>query len=94
MQCFFCKKIVENIDRVGRRDTCPHCDQDLHICKNCEFFEPTAFNECKESQAERVLEKEASNFCDYFLASNLSDASDRSDPSDDAKKKLEEMFKK
>jgi len=36
------------------------------VCKNCGFYEPKAHNECHEPQAERVLEKERSNFCEYF----------------------------
>lgn len=45
---------------------CPFCGHDLRACLNCVFYEPGAFHDCRESQAERVLEKSRSNFCDYF----------------------------
>ena len=33
---------------------------------NCDFYDAGAYNQCREPQAERVLEKEKGNFCDYF----------------------------
>ncbi len=33
---------------------------------NCRFYDETAYNECSEPSAERVVDKEKSNFCDYF----------------------------
>lgn len=64
--CHSCKKPVETGDRVGRTDTCPHCDADLHCCLNCRFYDTASHNKCRESQAERVVDKESSNFCDCF----------------------------
>jgi hypothetical protein len=32
----------------------------------CQFFDPKSYNECRESMADRVVEKEKSNFCDYY----------------------------
>lgn len=51
---------------VGRRDTCPHCMADIRCCKMCQFYDPKAYNECRETQADRVQDKEKANFCDYF----------------------------
>ena len=93
MQCYFCKKSVVVTDRIGRRETCPHCDGDLHICRNCTFYDQSAYNECRETSADRVLEKESSNFCDYFSMEEGGHGV-VIDPAAEAKKKLEEMFKK
>lgn len=91
--CHACGVKNETGERVGRRDVCRQCDADLHVCLNCEFYDPTAYNECREPQAERVLEKDRANFCDYFTPAGMETAkTDR--PKDDAKKKLEELFKK
>lgn len=63
---------------VGRRDECPHCRSDVHVCKNCEFYDPKVYNECRETSAEVVREKERANFCDYFsLRKNGSSAEDK-----------------
>lgn len=93
MQCFSCKKeIVLGGNRIGRRDDCPHCGRDLHCCFNCTFYDPKVYNECRELQADRVLEKEKSNFCDYFSPTEKSAGAKTA--VDEAKKKLEELFKK
>ena len=64
--CHACKKELNPPDPVGRKATCPFCGSDLRCCLNCTFHEPAAYNRCRESQAERVLEKDRANFCDYF----------------------------
>ena len=51
---------------VGRRAECEHCHADVHVCFNCKFYDKAAYNECKEPQADRVIDKDRSNFCDYF----------------------------
>lgn len=58
--------------RVGRRDTCDKCGADLHACVNCRFHDSSAYNECREPQAERVLDKHVANFCDYFVFAETS----------------------
>lgn len=64
--CFSCGTTNSIVERVGRRDECSACHADLHVCKNCRFYDSTAYNECKESSADVVREKESSNFCDFF----------------------------
>ena len=53
-------------DSIGRREECPQCRSDVHVCKNCEFYDPKVYNECKETQAEVVRERDRANYCDYF----------------------------
>lgn len=64
--CFHCHKANPILGQVGRKDECFSCHSDLHCCKNCHFYDPKAYNECREPQADVVKEKERSNFCDYF----------------------------
>lgn len=64
--CYRCGAEIEPAERVGRRDACAQCGGDLHCCRNCRFHHPGADNECRESQAERQVEKERGNFCEYF----------------------------
>ena len=65
-QCYHCSAVVKFEGIVGRQDSCDSCMSDLHVCKNCQFYDTTAYNECREPAAEVVREKEKSNFCDYF----------------------------
>ena len=48
------------------REECPHCKADLHVCFNCRFYDESAYNECRESSAEKVEDKERNNYCEYF----------------------------
>ncbi len=64
--CFSCKKSNTFQEKVGFRDECMHCRADLHACKNCEFYDVKAYNECRESSADVVREKDRANFCDFF----------------------------
>ncbi len=64
--CFHCKKLNISLGKIGFRDECDSCRSDLHVCKNCEFYDPKAYNECRETSADVVREKERANFCDFF----------------------------
>ena len=64
--CHHCGHDIGRVERVGRRDTCLHCNADLHCCLNCQFHDPAAENQCREPQAERQVDKTVGNFCDYF----------------------------
>jgi hypothetical protein len=92
MICHACKKTIPVAEKIGFREECPLCGADLHVCLACGFYDKSAYNECRESQADRVLEKDRANFCEYFTPGTGAHAS--SSPTSDAKKKLEELFKK
>lgn len=64
--CFHCRYEMSFAEAVGRREECPQCRSDVHVCKNCDFYDPKAYNECRETQADVVREKDRANFCDYF----------------------------
>jgi hypothetical protein len=36
----------------------------------CQFYDPNTYNQCKEPIAERIVEKEKANFCDFFVVGN------------------------
>jgi hypothetical protein len=93
--CAFCGKGLELSGNVGRQDTCPHCRRDLRCCRQCRFFDRNAYNECREVNAERIVDKERSNFCDYFILRGSGGKRGRGlDRTQAAKKALEALFKK
>ena len=71
MNCWKCGTAIESLqfNKIYRSDSCSDCNSDLHVCKNCRFYAPGHHNQCQETQAEWVSDKERSNFCDYFQAS-------------------------
>lgn len=94
LQCYKCGKALSDTLKVmiGRSDTCPGCMADVRCCKMCHFYDPKAYNECREPQADRVPDKEKANFCDYFkIASSYNDAEKQRQ---DAMAKAAALFKK
>lgn len=60
---------------------------------NCRHYDKNSYNECHEPNAERVLEKEKGNFCDYFSPGSA--GHDRAASAKaDTLTKLNELFKK
>jgi len=90
--CNKCKTEITHEFFIGRQTQCPHCGADLHCCLNCSFYEPGSYNDCRESQAERVTQKSRSNFCDYFRFAKASKTGAESDSK--IKDKLESLFTK
>jgi hypothetical protein len=97
LTCWKCGSAIDvaSGSRVGTRDACPRCDADLHSCRNCRHFDPARHNQCLETQAEWVRDKEASNYCDYFSPGGPSRGSGARSisPADDVRKKFDDLFK-
>lgn len=97
MTCWKCGRAIPLLsgERVGIRDVCPGCDADLHVCRNCRHFDPSAHGECREDQAEPVRYKDRSNPCDYFTPLTVVGGARRAETSraDDAKKRFDQLFK-
>ncbi|NNL67110.1 MAG: hypothetical protein HKP30_12765, partial [Myxococcales bacterium] len=70
VRCHACgeERTLAASERIGFRETCERCDADLHVCLNCRFHDPSAYNECREPNAERVADRDRANRCDYFAA--------------------------
>jgi hypothetical protein len=64
--CHHCGKEVTLLSGVQRTDSCPSCFSDLKCCLNCRFFDPAVSHECREPQADWVVEKAHANFCEFF----------------------------
>lgn len=72
MECSFCGAKLNIKGKIMRKDTCPECGRDLRCCKQCKFYDNHAYNECKEVMAERIVDKERANFCEYFVMKGAS----------------------
>ncbi|OFZ27106.1 MAG: hypothetical protein A2381_10640 [Bdellovibrionales bacterium RIFOXYB1_FULL_37_110] len=89
--CFKCRSEI-NIEagtKIMRRDECDKCGASLRCCRMCIHYDISSYNECRESVAERILEKEKANFCDYFVfENNLANKEDEKNRHLDAAKSL------
>ena len=89
--CFSCSKELNVETRPARSDTCPSCTADLKVCRNCAFHDKGAYNECREPAAERVVDKERANFCDYFRFRD-GEGAGGGDARSEARRKLGSLF--
>ena len=90
--CHFCQKAVDLEGKIQFREECPHCRRDLHICLNCRDYDPNAYHQCREPMAGLINDKKMGNFCDYFKPSDS--PATGSSKADEARKKLDDLFKK
>ncbi len=92
-RCFFCGETSAD-QKAGFHETCTRCGRDLHVCRNCRFYEPNAYNECRETQAERVIAKDRANFCEYFEFGEAKKAGKADVQKKDPRAALANLFKK
>ena len=92
-KCYKCKNEVKVDKIVGRKDICPFCQSDLRCCLNCRHYDPGSYNQCREPQADRILDKDRSNFCDYFNFGDSASEDKSNQSSDSSRKKLDDLFK-
>lgn len=80
VNCYACHKVtgLQAEEKISLKEECPYCYASLHCCKMCKFYDKTAYNECRESSADRIVEKEKANFCDYFILKGGGESGDDS----------------
>jgi hypothetical protein len=67
LHCYRCGESLETLTLpLSRRDECPRCRVELHVCRMCFYYDPRAPEGCAEDDAEEVTNKTRANFCDYF----------------------------
>jgi hypothetical protein len=91
--CFRCGASLGALSLpLSRRDQCPECSADLHVCKMCVYFDSAVPRQCREDGAEDVTDKEGPNFCDWFKPSEGAFDPNRKSEADAAKDALAALF--
>lgn len=93
LRCYHCQTELKAESDFGRQERCPKCGFPTRCCKNCIHYEPSKYNECLEPVADRVVDKEKGNFCDYFKPGNNGSGGDK-DRKAAARAAAEALFKK
>lgn len=92
--CWKCGASIADLPQpLERLATCHSCMAELHVCRQCQFYNPKISDKCDEPLAAgQVREIDRANFCDYFQAKE--DAFEASDASaaDAARAELEALF--
>ncbi len=93
LRCYRCGTSLEKLTLpLSRRDQCPECLVDLHVCLMCISFAPQLADQCSEDDAEEVREKAKANFCDFFEPSGTAYAPGRMSGHERAQAELETLF--
>jgi hypothetical protein len=75
-----------------RRDECPNCRAELHVCRMCVDFDPHVAKQCREPTAEEVTNKAAANFCDFFKPRPNAYVAKDTSAAEKARSELERLF--
>ena len=93
LSCYRCgASLTELTPPISRQDQCPDCFNYLHVCKMCVYFDADVPRQCREDDAEEVIDKEKLNFCDWYVASANAFDAGRADEATRAQKQLDALF--
>jgi len=93
LACYRCGASLEALSLpLSRRDQCPECSADLHVCRMCMHYDRNVVRQCREDGAEDVTEKERPNFCEWFKPSPKAFDPARKSEADAAKAALAALF--
>jgi len=77
---------------LSRRDTCPECRVDLRVCLMCTSYDPRVAKQCRDDDAEEVLEKARANFCEFFVPNAAAFSPGRMSAEQRAQAELDNLF--
>src|SRR5690606_33682829 len=93
LHCWRCGESLAELPLpLSRRDECPKCRAELHVCRMCTHYAPRLIRGCDEDDAPDVRDKETANFCDYYKPSPAAFDAGRSSADAAARAELERLF--
>ena len=92
VKCAACgAKVSPNISGDS---SCSNCNADLHTCRQCAYFDPSARYECRKTIPARIVNKHARNTCELFTPRTVVERETSSGPPTDARQAFAKLFKK
>jgi hypothetical protein len=89
--CWKCGARIEHEPMpLSREARCRACEADLHVCRQCRWYDTGKAKDCAEPVADEVRDKERANFCGYFAIEP--DAHAGSTEADAARARLQALF--
>jgi hypothetical protein len=79
---------------VSADSTCTKCNADLHACRQCTYFDPSARFECSKTITARIVNKNARNTCELFAPRTVVERQTSSGAPTDARQAFANLFKK
>jgi len=95
LQCWKCGADLSALSLpLTRRDECPKCRAELHVCRMCREFDAQKPQQCREPTVEEVRDKQHANFCDYFAPKPGAYTVPAESQAERARTELEKLFGK
>ncbi len=82
---------IESTANIMRSEECPKCYANIRCCMMCSFYDSKSYNECREPTADRIVDKEKANFCDFYKFGNQNE---QANATKDALAMADALFKK
>ena len=79
---------------ITLESSCPKCKADLHTCRQCTYFDPSARFECSKTILARIVNKNTRNTCELFLPRTVVERQTSSGAPTDARQAFANLFKK
>ncbi len=93
-RCWKCGKSLSG-GEYARSESCPGCDSDTRVCRNCGLYDAKASGGCREPVVEFVSDKTRANFCELFRPGMPEFGGEQDSSSDGvAKSAFDDLFKK
>jgi len=94
-RCRVCGSKQQLAGTLAPDATCFDCNNDLHTCSNCVYFDGSRPNECRKPVLQRVAAKGKRNTCELFAPNTIQEfAADQVAPSSDPRAAFDALFKK
>ena len=74
--------------------SCLNCKSDLHTCRQCTYFDPSARFQCSKPITARIVNKNARNTCELFVPRTVVERQTSSGAPTDARAAFAKLFKK
>lgn len=95
IECWRCGKVLKPEQLpITRLEQCRHCHADLHVCRLCRYWNLRYTSKCSHDHAEPPLDRERSNFCQYFRPVAGSFGNAKVPAGESARSSLEALFGK
>lgn len=93
LRCWKCGADLESVPRpFSRFAECPACKTELHVCRMCTHYDLRYVGQCSHDFADKVLEKEKSNFCGHFKPSPWAFEGSGDPGKENAQQELQSLF--
>lgn len=74
--------------------SCTNCRAELHTCRQCNYFDPSARFECSKPVTVKIVNKNARNQCELFAPRAVVERQTSSGAPNDARAAFAKLFKK